>query len=91
MGGLSRSSVRHIQLDVPIKAIGVYTVSVAPHPEVEVKITVNVARLQRMKPMRRRAAKFSPARLPTALKFVPRAEALFESEAELPNDEEAAS
>ena len=34
----------HIQLDAPIKTIGLYTVTVAPHPEVEVKITVNVAR-----------------------------------------------
>jgi large subunit ribosomal protein L9 len=34
----------HVQLDTPIKTIGMYTVTVAPHPEVEVKITVNVAR-----------------------------------------------
>ncbi len=34
----------HVQLDAPIKTIGVYTVTVAPHPEVEVKITINVAR-----------------------------------------------
>jgi len=34
----------HIELDAPIKTIGLYTVTVAPHPEVEVKITVNVAR-----------------------------------------------
>jgi large subunit ribosomal protein L9 len=34
----------HVLLDTPIKTIGVYTVTVAPHPEVEVKITVNVAR-----------------------------------------------
>ncbi len=34
----------HVQLDVPIKTIGVYTVTVAPHPEVEVKVTINVAR-----------------------------------------------
>jgi large subunit ribosomal protein L9 len=33
-----------VQLDTPIKTIGMYTVTVAPHPEVEVKITVNVAR-----------------------------------------------
>ena len=31
-------------LDTPIKTIGLYTVTVAPHPEVEVKITINVAR-----------------------------------------------
>ena len=34
----------HIHLDAPIKTIGLYTVSVAPHPEVDVKITVNIAR-----------------------------------------------
>lgn len=34
----------HIELVAPIKTIGLYTVTVAPHPEVEVKITVNVAR-----------------------------------------------
>ena len=33
-----------IQLDAPIKAIGLHTVPVALHPEVEVSITVNVAR-----------------------------------------------
>ena len=34
----------HIQLQSPIKTIGLYKVSVSPHPEVEVTITVNVAR-----------------------------------------------
>lgn len=34
----------HVHLGAPIKTIGLYTVSVVPHPEVEVKITVNVAR-----------------------------------------------
>ncbi len=34
----------HVLLDTPIKTIGLYSVTVAPHPEVEVKITVNVAR-----------------------------------------------
>ena len=34
----------HIHLDAPIKTVGLYTVSVAPHPEVDVKITVNIAR-----------------------------------------------
>jgi large subunit ribosomal protein L9 len=34
----------HIQLGAPIKTIGIYEVIVAPHPEVEVKISVNVAR-----------------------------------------------
>lgn len=34
----------HVHLEAPIKTIGLYTVSVIPHPEVEVKITVNVAR-----------------------------------------------
>jgi large subunit ribosomal protein L9 len=34
----------HVQLDAPIKTIGIYTVTIAPHPEVEVKVMVNVAR-----------------------------------------------
>jgi large subunit ribosomal protein L9 len=34
----------HVLLDLPIKTIGIYTVTVAPHPEVEVKVTINVAR-----------------------------------------------
>jgi large subunit ribosomal protein L9 len=34
----------HVQLDTPIKTIGMYTIVVSPHPEVEVKITINVAR-----------------------------------------------
>jgi len=34
----------HVLLDTPIKTIGLYTVTIAPHPEVEVKVTVNVAR-----------------------------------------------
>ena len=34
----------HVHLEAPIKTIGLFTVAVVPHPEVEVKITVNVAR-----------------------------------------------
>ena len=34
----------HVQLTAPIKTIGIYQVAVAPHPEVEVMVTVNVAR-----------------------------------------------
>ncbi len=34
----------HVHLNAPIKSIGIYTVEVAPHPEVTVKIQVNVAR-----------------------------------------------
>jgi large subunit ribosomal protein L9 len=34
----------HITLASPIKTIGLYTVKVMPHPDVEVTITVNVAR-----------------------------------------------
>jgi large subunit ribosomal protein L9 len=34
----------HVQLTAPIKTIGIYQVTVAPHPEVEVTVTVNVAR-----------------------------------------------
>jgi large subunit ribosomal protein L9 len=34
----------HIELQNPIKTIGMYTVEVALHPEVSVKVSVNVAR-----------------------------------------------
>jgi large subunit ribosomal protein L9 len=34
----------HIQMAAPIKTIGVYQVVVTPHPEVEVTVTLNVAR-----------------------------------------------
>jgi large subunit ribosomal protein L9 len=34
----------HVELNAPIKTIGLYTVDVALHPEVVVKVTVNVAR-----------------------------------------------
>jgi large subunit ribosomal protein L9 len=33
-----------VVLSTPIKAIGLYTIPIALHPEVEVKITINVAR-----------------------------------------------
>ena len=35
---------QQIRLDQPIKALGLHEVTVALHPEVEVKVTVNVAR-----------------------------------------------
>ncbi len=34
----------HVHLSAPIKSIGIYTVEVAPHPEVTIKVQVNVAR-----------------------------------------------
>ena len=34
----------HIQMETPIKAIGLHKVTVMPHPEVTVTVTVNVAR-----------------------------------------------
>jgi large subunit ribosomal protein L9 len=34
----------HVQLTAPIKTIGVYQVAITPHPEVEVMVTLNVAR-----------------------------------------------
>lgn len=36
----------HVHLTAPIKSIGIYTVEVAPHPEVTVTVQVNVARSQ---------------------------------------------
>ncbi|MBG1232113.1 50S ribosomal protein L9 [Aestuariivirga litoralis] len=34
----------HVHLGAPIKSIGLHTVEVAPHPEVTIKVQVNVAR-----------------------------------------------
>ena len=42
-GGLTVQR-NHVQLQLPIKTIGLHTVPVALHPEVEVTITINVAR-----------------------------------------------
>src|SRR4029078_4550845 len=36
----------HVLLDTPIKTIGLYTVQIAPHPELSVPVTLNVARSQ---------------------------------------------
>lgn len=35
---------QQIRLDQPLKTLGIHTVAVALHPEVEVKVTVNIAR-----------------------------------------------
>jgi large subunit ribosomal protein L9 len=45
-GGDITVSRNQVLLDTPIKTIGIYTVRVALHPEVIVKVTVNVARSQ---------------------------------------------
>lgn len=37
---------RQVRLDAPIKALGIYQVRVALHPEVDVQVSVNVARSQ---------------------------------------------
>jgi large subunit ribosomal protein L9 len=34
----------HVQLDHPIKTIGIFPVKIMPHPEVTINVTVNVAR-----------------------------------------------
>jgi large subunit ribosomal protein L9 len=34
----------HVQLDAPIKTIGIFPVKIMPHPEVTVNVTINVAR-----------------------------------------------
>ena len=39
-----RSTRNQVLLDTPIKTIGLYSVRIALHPEVVVKVTVNVAR-----------------------------------------------
>lgn len=80
----------HIQLDVPIKTIGVYTVSVAPHPEVEVKITVNVARSADEADAQARGEVLTGP-VSDRAEVRAAAEALFEAEAEQPEGEEQAS
>jgi large subunit ribosomal protein L9 len=39
-------SRNHVQLDTPIKTIGLYTVNIALHPELVIPVTLNVARSQ---------------------------------------------
>jgi large subunit ribosomal protein L9 len=34
----------HVQLDAPIKTIGLFPVKIIPHPEVVINVTINVAR-----------------------------------------------
>lgn len=81
----------HIQLNTPIKTIGIYTVIVAPHPEVEVKITVNVARSKDEADAQARGEVLTGP-VSDRAEVRAAAEALFEEEAQKPEaDEEAAS
>ena len=80
----------HIQMDAPIKTIGLYTVVVAPHPEVEVKITVNVARSKDEAEAQARGEVLTGP-VSDRAEVRAAAEALFDEEAQKPDDEEAAS
>jgi large subunit ribosomal protein L9 len=80
----------HVQLDTPIKTIGLYTVTVAPHPEVEVKITVNVARSAEQAEAQARGEILSGP-VSDRAEVRAAAEALFEEHAEPPEEEGAAS
>jgi large subunit ribosomal protein L9 len=69
----------HVLLDTPIKTIGVYTVTVAPHPEVEVKVTINVARSAEEAAAQARGEKLTGP-VSDRAEVRAAAEALFESE-----------
>jgi large subunit ribosomal protein L9 len=76
----------HVQLDAPIKTIGLYTVTVAPHPEVEVKVTINVARSADEAAAQARGEDLKgPASDRAEIRAA--AEALFEQESEAPEAE----
>ena len=71
----------HIQLTTPIKTIGLYKVTVSPHPEVEVTVTVNVARSPEEAAAQTRGEDLSGPSSDRA-EIRAAAEALFEQEAE---------
>jgi large subunit ribosomal protein L9 len=75
-------------LDTPIKTIGMYTVVVAPHPEVEVKITINVARSADEAAAQARGENLAGP-VSDRAEIRAAAEALFEEEAELPTEADA--
>lgn len=75
----------HVLLDTPIKTIGMYTVTVAPHPEVEVKITVNVARSADEAAAQARGENLSGP-VSDRAEIRAAAEALFDEEAAIPEE-----
>lgn len=76
---------QQVRLDAAIKALGVYPVAIALHPEVEVEVTVNVARseeeaqLQAARPAGPREAEGTPSATPE--EQAPEIEELFEESA----------
>ena len=75
----------HVLLDTPIKTIGMYTVTVAPHPEVEVKITINVARSADEAAAQQRGENLSGP-VSDRAEIRAAAEALFDEEAVIPEE-----
>lgn len=71
----------HIQLGNPIKTIGLYQVTVSPHPEVEVMVTVNIARSPEEAAAQARGEDLSGP-VSDRAEVRAAAEALFEQEAE---------
>jgi large subunit ribosomal protein L9 len=77
----------HVQLDTPIKTIGLYSVTIAPHPEVEVKVTVNVARSEAEAEAQARGEVLTGP-VSDRAEVRAAAEALFEAEAQQPEAED---
>ena len=75
----------HVLLDTPIKTIGLYTVTVAPHPEVEVKITINVARSADEAAAQQRGESLAGP-VSDRAEIRAAAEALFDEEAAIPEE-----
>ena len=75
----------HVLLDTPIKTIGMYTVTVAPHPEVEVKVTINVARSADEAAAQQRGENLAGP-VSDRAEIRAAAEALFDEEAAIPEE-----
>ena len=75
----------HVLLDTPIKTIGLYTVTVAPHPEVEVKVTINVARSADEAAAQQRGENLAGP-VSDRAEIRAAAEALFDEEAAIPEE-----
>ena len=75
----------HVLLDTPIKTIGMYTVTVAPHPEVEVKVTINVARSADEATAQQRGENLAGP-VSDRAEIRAAAEALFDEEAAIPEE-----
>ena len=76
----------HIELNAPIKTIGMYSVDVSLHPEVTVKVSVNVARSADEAAAQARGENLAGP-VSDRAEIRAAAEALFEEEAELPAED----